>query len=408
METTEVRNFLNQRLPDALELLRQMVGINSFTTNKEGVEQLATFTTQAFGKFGFQPELVPSVRPEFARHLVLTRKGRNPACIGLISHLDTVYPADEEKRNNFSWRPAGEKIYGPGTNDIKGGTVVIYLALEALQKFAPHIFEEMTWVVLLNSSEEVYSADFGKLCLQKLGSQCLGALVFESGVHSDNTYSLVTARKGRAVFRVTVEGRGAHAGSHHDRGANAIVQLAEVIQKISALTDYQRELTYNVGLVSGGLGLNRIPHLAQADGEMRTFDMATYREGVQKLLALNGPGSVRSASDHHPCQVKIEIAQESPPWPRNEGTERLFKAFHETGRGLGMSLVREERGGISDGNFICNTIPTIDGLGVNGDNAHCSEQSADGSKEQEFVEVASIVPKAALTALGILKLVEGK
>jgi glutamate carboxypeptidase len=71
-----------------------------------------------------------------------------------------------------------------------------------------------------------------------------------------------------------------------------------------------------------------------------------------------------------------------------------------------LTVLSEERGGLSDGNFICHALPTLDGMGPNGDNAHCSEQSDDGTKEQEFVDVASILPKATLNTLAILKLVK--
>jgi glutamate carboxypeptidase len=401
----ELEKFLRDQMPTTIDLLKQMVAINSFTANREGVETLGKLTAEVFSEMGFVADYVPSVRPDFGRHLVLTRKGTSSATIGLISHLDTVYPAEEEARNNFSWRVDGEKIYGPGTVDIKGGTMMIHLVLSAIRALAPSEFEKVTWVVLLNSSEEVLSWDFGNLCLERLKGNVLGALVFEAGVRTGETYSLVTARKGRAVFRVNVEGRGAHAGSHHHRGANAIVQLADAIQRLSAITDYEKALTVNVATLSGGTVINRVPHEASAEGEMRTFDAGVYQEAIKKILALNGLSTVRSAENSHAAQVKTAIIQESPPWPRNDGTTRLFDLWQQSGRDLGLTIVREERGGISDGNFICHKVPTIDGLGPNGDNAHCSEQSADGSKEQEYVDEGSFVPKAALNVTAILRLI---
>ncbi|MFN7141068.1 MAG: M20/M25/M40 family metallo-hydrolase [Limisphaerales bacterium] len=406
LDTAALKNFLQQQLPSNLELLKSMVEINSFTANKEGVNRLGKLTAEAFAPFGFTADYVPSIRPDYGDHLVLTRKGTGNKVIGLISHLDTVFPPEEEIKNNFHWREAGDKIYGPGTEDIKGGTTMIHLVLLAIQKFAPEVFEQVTWVILLNSSEEVLSHDFGELCIQRLGSKALAALVFESGVRNGNTYSLVTARKGRAVYHIGVEGRAAHAGSHHQRGANAIVQLAETIQKVAALTDHSKQLTFNVATVSGGTVINRVPHQAEAEGELRTFEPAIYKEGVQKLLALNGKGSVASLEDGHACEVKIKVTQESPPWPRNSGTEKLLNTYREVGRELGFTIVNEERGGISDGNFICHVVPTLDGLGPSGDNGHCSEQSADGTKEQEYVQVSSIVPKATLNTLAILRLVQ--
>jgi hypothetical protein len=83
----------------------------------------------------------------------------------------------------------------------------------------------------------------------------------------------------------------------------------------------------------------------------------------------------------------------------------LAAVWQEAGRELGQSVELEARGGLSDGNFLWDAVPTIDGLGPWGDNDHCSERRPDGSKIPEFIEVSSIVPKAALNATAILKLV---
>lgn len=395
--------FLTRQFPAELELLRQMVGMNSFSANKAGVDALARFTATKFAELGFTAEHVPSTNPQLGDHLVLTRRGQGGHTLGMISHLDTVFPPEEEARNHFAWRPAGDKIYGPGTMDIKGGTVMMHLVLSAIREFAPQVFEETTWVLLLNSSEEVLSHDFGKLCCDRLTGAVAG-LLFECGAREDEAYTVVTSRKGRAVFRCTVEGRGAHAGGDHERGANAIVQLGETVQRIAALTDYARALTFNVGTISGGTVINRVPHQAVAEIEMRAFSSEAYQAGKAGMLALNGPGSVRAASDSHPCAVKVELLYETPPWPRNDGTERLLQHWQQTAASLGLSVAREDRGGLSDGNLCWHAVPTLDGLGPIGDNAHCSEQSADGTKEQEYVEVPTFVPKAALDTLAILNL----
>jgi glutamate carboxypeptidase len=399
-------NHLEAQLPAALELLRQMVGINSYTANPQGVNELARLTARSFEPLGFKADSVPSANPAYGDHLVLTRPGTSGKRIGLITHLDTVFPPEEEERNNFHWRPAGDQIHGPGTMDIKGGTVMIHLVLSALQSLHPDEFNAVTWVVLANSSEEVLSDDFGRLCLERLGKEALAALVFEPGARTGDAFAVVTSRKGRAVFKLTVEGCGAHAGGDHHRGANAVVQIGRTIQDIAALTDYDNDLTFNVGSVSGGTVVNRVPHEATAEIEMRAFRDEVYQRGRAAILALNGKGSVRSAVEGHTCQVKVEVLYESPPWPTNERTEQLYQTWRQAGRDIGLTVVREQRGGLSDANFIWHQIPTLDGLGPRGDNAHCSEQTNDGSKESEYVEVSSFVPKAALNVMAMLELIK--
>lgn len=401
-----LKAFFETQLPDALELLRQMVGINSFTLNPEGVNHLARFTAESFAPLGFSAEMIPSANPRFGQHLVLTRRGRGAKSIALISHLDTVFPPEEEARNDFRWLIEGDLAFGPGTHDIKGGTVMMWLVLKALQTHAPEVFESITWKLFLNSSEEMYSPDFGDACRQRMDKNTLAALVFEAEGRLGNEHLMVVARKGRATWRVTVSGRGTHAGGKHSHGANAAVQLGLLLPRIAALTDYSRDLTVNVATVSGGTVLNRVPHEAVAEGEFRAFTSDAYNHCKQTLLALTGPGDVFSPTDGFRCTVKVEILTESRPWPRNADTDRLSEIWKQAGNEAGYPTNIQERGGLSDGNMIWDAVPTLDGLGPWGDNDHCSERSADGSKLPEFVEISNFVPKAVANTLGILKLAE--
>jgi len=400
-----LKQSLEKQLPTALEILRQMVRINSYTANREGVNRLGKLTADSFEPLGFAAEYVPSTDAEYGDHLILTRPGRSQQNIAMISHLDTVFPPEEEARNNFHWQPEGDRIYGPGTVDIKGGTVMMWLVLIALREHAPDVFEDITWRLFWNSSEERLTPDLARLCRSRLDANTLAALVFEAEGRLGDEHLVVVARKGRAAWRVTVTGRGAHAGGKHSHGANAIVQLGKTILKVAALTNYSQDLTFNVGTVSGGTVLNRVPHEAMAEGEFRAFNPEIFKNGKSALLALAGPGEVRSSVDGYPCHVNVEVFDETGPWPRKSQTDRLFELWKQTGDELGMAVAAEERGGLSDANLIWDDVPTLDGLGPWGDNDHCSERSPDGSKLPEFVEVTSIVPKAVLNVAAILKLV---
>jgi len=402
----ELNRWIQAHLPGALEFLREMVAINSWTRNPAGVNELARLTAGHFAPLGFSAESVPSANCDCGDHLLLTRRGSTAKSLALVSHLDTVFPPEEEARNNFHWQPEGDRIFGPGTHDIKGGTAMMWLVLAALREHAPAIFESVTWRLFLDSSEETSSFDFGELCRQRCDADTLAALVFEAEGRSEGVRRLVIARKGRATWRVSVAGRGAHAGSRHPRGANAIVQLGQTLQRVAALTDYSRDLTVNIGTVGGGNGLNRVPHEAWAEGELRAFKPEVFAKAKADLLALDGPGEVRSGEDGFACEVCVEILSESRPWPRNAGTDALMALWQSTGEELGEKLRGEERGGLSDGNLLWDALPTIDGLGPWGDNDHCSERSADGSKQPEYVEISSFVPKAAVNTLAIARLIE--
>jgi len=404
MDLASLKAFLENQMPKALELLRQMVQINSFTANAEGVNRLGRFTAQQFSGLGFEAEFVSSTNPGWGNHLAMTRRGRSGRCIALIAHLDTVFPPEEELANNFQWLVEGDRAFGPGTLDIKGGTAMMWLVLTALQARAPSLFDEITWKLFWNSSEERLSPDFEQVCRQRLEHTPLAVLVFEAENRRNGCSLLVAARKGRATWKVTVTGRGAHAGGNLKQGANAILQLARTVQQIEALTDFTKHLTFNVATVRGGSVLNRVPHEAVAQGEFRAFSPQVCQEAKAALLKLSGPGEVRSLADHYACQVTAEITSESRAWPRNPGTERLLALWTETAAQQGKSVLAEERGGLSDGNGFWDLAPTLDGLGPWGENDHCSQRSPDGSKLPEFVEISSFVPKALLNVVAISKL----
>lgn len=388
-------------LPKALDFLREIVGINSFTANAAGVDAVAERIARQFEPLGFAAAFVPG--PEGSgRHLFLASEpaAERPA-LALVSHLDTVFPPGEEARNGFAWRREGERIYGPGTNDIKGGTALIWLMLAAMREAEPELFAAANWIVALNACEEVDSESFGDACAGRIPDGALGCLIFEADGGEGERFSVVTARKGRATFTVRVEGRGAHAGGGHARGANAITQLAEVVLRLSRLTDYSADATVNVGRIAGGTVNNRVPHEAAATLEMRAFDREAYERTKAAILAMAGEGAIRS-EEGHACRIFVTLDDETPPWPRNERTDALAELWRIAGAELGLHVAKEARGGLSDGNVLWDKWPALDGLGPRGENSHCSEQG--NGKEQEWVDAASFVPKALLNAQAIRRL----
>ena len=406
--------YLDDQLPQILDLLQQMVSINSFTANPQGVNNLGELTADVFARIGFTSEFIQATDFIFGKHLILTSQGHSinqkpVPVIGLISHLDTVYPEAEERDNDFHWRLSGKRIYGPGVYDIKGGTIMILMMMATLQALAPEFFDSVSWIVLLNAAEESLVPDFGRICQDRLNGSTLAALVFEGGDIEGaqaGEYRFVIARKGMARYRIAVEGKAAHAGTSHEHGASAILQMADVIRRIADFTDYQQAITFNVGTVAGGTVINRVPHQASAFVEMRAFSSAVFAAGIDKMSALNEFSSVQSANEGYPCRVQVEVLGRWEPWATNEGSNGLLQLLRETGQELGLTIIPQQRGGLSDGNWTWQQAPTIDGLGPAGGNAHCSQREDDGSKDQEYILPDSYGPKALLNLLAVIKLVD--
>ncbi|TDU72809.1 glutamate carboxypeptidase [Prosthecobacter fusiformis] len=386
-------------LPEALHWLRRMVEINSFTTNIAGIETVGRVTADCFASLGFTAEHVPATNLEHGPHLFLSRPGSDPLAqpIVLVTHLDTVFPPEEELQNNFTWQEEDSRIYGPGTVDNKGGTAMIWLILRTMQEVLPDLFEKTHWLIAANSAEEVIGSDFAQRTADRCpqGARCV--LVFEGGPKDEAGYHIVTSRKGRLEYRITCNGRGAHAGSNHAVGINAVVELARVLPRIHALTDPARNLTINVASIHGGTVLNRVPHQAVTELEMRAFEPQVLEEAAQALAALAGRTEAGA-------EIIVECMGTTAAWPGGTTTDALFAAWEKAGAAMGLSVHPMARGGLSDANYLCTLAPTLDAMGPGGGNAHCSERSADGSKLPEFVDVDSFVPKVVMNVLALAEL----
>jgi glutamate carboxypeptidase len=395
---------LQDLLPHALARLQRMVAINSFTANAEGVNRLGALTAECFSELGFTPSFLPSRHPAHGKHLVLERLSGTRKPVLMVTHLDTVFPEEEEIRNRFQWEeaPRENRIYGPGTVDIKGGTMLMWMLLHAVREFFPRLWEATDWVIAANASEETIGAEFGGLLSARYPRGARAVLVFEGGPRVEGAFQLVTARKGRAEYRLQARGVAAHAGSAHAEGVNAIVGLSGAVERVARFTDYARGLTLNVGSIRGGSVVNRVPHEACAELEIRAFDPGVLQHACGAVEGLETP----LCREQSLSEITVECLGKSPAWPAHPETEALFEIWQSAAMQAGLKVQNTARGGLSDANYLWHLGPTLDGLGPSGANAHCSERSADGTRTPEYVEIDSFVPKALLNLLALGRMLE--
>src|SRR3989304_1991883 len=117
--------------PAAPALPERLVNINSGTHDFAGVRSVSDALAVEFTRLGFSTRWVDGAAWQRAGHLIAERhgNGRGPKVL-LIGHLDTVFEPDSPFQR-FE-RVAGDSARGPGIADMKGGDVVMLLALEAL------------------------------------------------------------------------------------------------------------------------------------------------------------------------------------------------------------------------------------------------------------------------------------
>lgn len=399
----DLKSYYESNLDRYLNIFKDLVDINSHTQNVSGIKTINKYVDDLFTELGCQTQVVESESKDLGPHLVATL-GKGARTIGLIAHFDTVYSEQEELQNNFCWREEGDRIYGPGTIDIKGGILLIYMFLDALKTVSPELLNQVCFKVLLNSSEEIAAEDFHELCCRELGEQAKAALVFEGEYWHHEHHQLVVARKGIAAFNLVVSGKSAHAGSAHDKGINAIRKLSEIVLALETLTDYVQDLTINVGRISGGTVPNSVPAHAEIDFEVRCYDPDLLSSTIKKIQ----DRIVADAQCGYAGNIKMEQFEFMSAWQENEGSNKLLGFWQKAGIEYGINYIPSKRGGGSDGNRLSTICPTLDGLGLIGAHAHCAVSNPEKGIEQEYAIKSSIIPKACVNFKAILLLVHSE
>lgn len=298
---------------------------------------------------------------------------RDEPAIVIMSHLDTVHPVGTLEKD-LPLRVEGDRLYGPGVYDMKGGA---YLALEAFKDVARRGNAARPLVFIVTPDEEIGSP-MTRPIIEDLGRRSAYALVTEPARDGGR---IVTSRKGVGRFDVHVEGRPAHAGSRHKDGRNAIYEAARQILVVEALTDYARGITTTVGMISGGTAVNTIPQHCRFPVDLRVETVADGEEMTKALLGLTPANP--------DFKVTVTGGMNRPPYERSEGTAKLFDHAKALAAEIGFDLVSSDKvGGGSDGNFTAAIgIPTLDGLGIDGDGAHTLN---------EYGLISSIAPRQQL------------
>jgi glutamate carboxypeptidase len=298
----------------------------------------------------------------------------------VLGHFDTVWPHGTLAARPF--RVADGRAYGPGSYDMKAGLVMLEFAIEAIRSrgYAP----PRPIVVLWTSDEEIGSPR-SRALIEDEARRAAFALVLEPPLADGR---LKTARKGVGRFRLSVEGRPAHAGVEPEKGISAIVELAHQILRLHGLNDPGAGTSVNVGVIRGGSVANVIAAEAVATIDVRA---ATLDEARRVEAALRATSPVLAGA-----RVTVDGALNRPPMERSPQGVALFEQVRSIGRTLGLDLGEGSTGGGSDGNFTAALgVPTLDGLGAPGAGAHAVD---------EHVLVAPLPRRAALLAAALLKL----
>ena len=372
------------------QLLKALVETESPSHVKAAVDRVGAIVAEEARKLGAQVEIIPNkesgdhvlarfpstngtIAPE-AKQSGGGAKGEGEKTILILCHMDTVFPLGTLSK--IPYRETDGKIFGPGVLDMKSGIVISLAAIEESQKQGlKHP------VTLLCTSDEEIGSHTSREHIERLARESTLVLVLEASLLDG---SLKTWRKGVGEFFVKTKGRAAHAGGEHERGRNAIEEMAHQVIAIQKLTDYSKQTTLNVGVIQGGTVSNVVPEECLVEVDVRVMQPGEWERLESEM------GKLKPILDGTSIEIKGDLNR--PPMPFDETMKDTYEKMKNIASTIGVELKAGGSGGGSDGNFVAPLgIPVMDGLGAVGEGYHSEREFIFSESLEERVKLISTI-----------------
>lgn len=396
---------VKERREGALQLLERSVNINSGTMNHDGVRAVGAVFRDEFDQLGFRTKWVDMPTDmQRAGHLVAEHKGNQGKRLLLIGHLDTVFEKDSPVQ---AWNRVGDKVYGQGVSDMKGGNVIIIEALRALKKIGA-LENTQIQVVFSGDEESVGSpTSVARADLINAAKRSDFALAFEGNVRNKDGLDTGTiGRRASGGFTLEVKGNQGHsAGVFGNIGFGAIYETARILNSFREQL-IEPDLTFNAGIVLGGTDVsydelankgnafgkgNIIPRTTIVKSDMRYLSAEQRDRTIERMRAIvakNLPGT----------SATISFRESYPPMAPTEGNLKLLEIYSKASKDAGLGVIPALAPGLrgaGDIQFVAPIIDSLDGLGAAGSGAH---------SPAEALEIAPIERAAIRTAILLYRL----
>jgi glutamate carboxypeptidase len=379
--------------PALIETLQAMVLIESGSGDVEGLAKMADFTEARLKALGATTERRKTTRGAGADMVIGTFMGTGSKKLMLIGHMDTVY--QKGILATQPWRVDGNRIYGPGIADDKGGLAVILHSLKILNDTGWRDYAKLT--VSFNPDEEVGSIGSGEI-IAELADQHDVVLSCEPTVAAPAAKNdgLLLGASGTALGVMEVKGRAAHAGAAPELGRNALVELAHQLTQTADIAKSIPGTQLNWTTAQAGTVRNQIPDKAVAGADIRL----TVADGVAKLqAALNEKVKTKLIPDTETI-VKIEAGR--PPFIASDAGRALAREGQAIYAEIGRTLdIVEMTGGATDASYANRSgkAVVVESFGLAGFGYHARD---------EYIDTGSIVPRLYLMTRMLTELGKNK
>jgi glutamate carboxypeptidase len=373
----EIVATVEQQSDQAVDLLRRSVNINSGSFNVKGVRRVGKVFQKELAPLGFEIQWI-DMPPELKRagHLFAYRRGTQGKGVLLIGHLDTVF----DKNTPFErFEIHDTTATGPGTEDMKGGNVVIVYALKALHSL--DLLENTTIIVALHGDEEEAGrpTSISRRDIQAAAEECDVALGFEGGVPG----TITVARRGISGWQLEATGIRAHSSGifRKETGSGAVYEAARILHRFYDEIRGPEYLTFNPGVILGGTEVRFDPAIyrGSAFGLANVVAQNVVVSGDLRFISDAQKDSVRVkmraiVADHLPgASASISFTDSYPSMAPTPGNYELLALYDQVNRDLGYGPIEAlDPGsrGAADVSFVAHLVDCLDGLGVEGDGGH--------------------------------------
>lgn len=391
-------SWLDSQQAPMCKSVEQWSNINSGSMNLVGLANMQQELVAAFSTLDCEQEIIALPDGDYVDGdgTVKNRKNANllrffkrttaNRKVLLTGHYDTVFGADHPFQM-VRWLD-DNTLNGPGVADMKGGILVILNALMALEQSPFADF--LGWEVLLSPDEETGSLASAPYLVKRAPDFDIG-LTYEPAM-ADGT--LAGARKGSGNYTLVVEGRAAHAGREFNLGRNAVVALADIICKLSALNGQREGLTVNPAVIEGGQANNIVPDLAICRFNVRLEhgeDMTWFETELDKII--------NTWKCEEGYSISLHGGINRPPKHLSKANLELMALIKTCGELQELKVAYVATGGCCEGNNLAAAgLPNVDTLGVRGGAIHSTN---------EFLLLDSLVERAKLSTLILMAISNG-
>ena len=399
-EEQQVMAWIDAHMPQAIEMLKESVNINSGTLNIEGVKKVGALFAKEFEKAGFTTEWVAmpdSIRR--AGHLVASRKSGKGKRLFLIGHLDTVFEPDMPA-NPFTMLNDSTAT-GQGVNDMKGGDVVVIMALQALEQAGLLKNTDITAYFTGDEEHAGYPREVTRGDFINRAKQADIALAFEG---ANGLNSVATGRRGASGWKLDVTGKTGHSSGVFtpSAGYGAIYEAARILNQFRETLSTEKYLTFNPGIIIGGsdIAYDAATSKGAAIAKTNIISPAVTVTGDLRFLTEDQKDRARVkmkeivAQNLAQTSAKISFVDGIPSMAPTEGNNQVLSVINSISMDMGVgATVAGDPGsrGAGDISYVAAYVDCIDGLGASGRGAHAPGETI------HLNQLPFLIKRAALT-----------